>query len=194
MKAFSNYAEVQVNTGSVEKLPVGGYVITIKSVKYEDNSAKGRADNIIFAFDIAEGEYKGYYAKRFEADTNEDKKWKGTYRLSVPTDDGSQNDGYAKSRFKGFMTSVEESNPGYKWNWDEQTLKGKLVGAAVGEINTEIDGKAITYTAMRYAVSVDSVRKGITPPKPYTKAGSTTATVNLANPYNVVEEEEIPFG
>ena len=148
MKAFSNYAEVQVNTGSVEKLPVGGYVITIKSVKYEDNSAKGRADNIIFAFDIAEGEYKGYYAKRFEADTNEDKKWKGTYRLSVPTDDGSQNDGYAKSRFKGFMTSVEESNPGHKWNWDEQTLKGKLVGAAVGEINTEIEGKAITYTAM----------------------------------------------
>lgn len=40
MKAFSNYAEVQVNTGSVEKLPVGGYVITIKSVKYEDNSAR----------------------------------------------------------------------------------------------------------------------------------------------------------
>lgn len=193
MKAFSNYAEVQVNTGSVEKLPVGGYVITIKSVKYEDNSAKGKADNIIFAFDIAEGEYKGYYAKRFENDTNEDKKWKGTYRLSVPTDDGSQNDGYAKSRFKGFMTSVEESNPGYKWNWDEQTLKGKLVGAAVGEINTEIDGKAITYTAMRYAVSVDSVRKGITPPKPYTKAGSTTTTTSTTNPYNVTEDADIPF-
>ena len=193
MKAFSNYAEVQVNTGSVEKLPVGGYVITIKSVKYEDKSEKGKADNIIFAFDIAEGEYKGYYAKRFEADTNEDKKWKGTYRLSVPTDDGSQNDGYAKSRFKGFMTSVEESNPGYKWNWDEQTLKGKMLGAAVGEINTEIDGKAITYTAMRYAVSVDSVRKGITPPKPYTKAGSTTATTSTTNPYNVTEDADIPF-
>lgn len=193
MKAFSNYAEVQVNTGSVEKLPVGGYVITIKSVKYEDNSAKGKADNIIFAFDIAEGEYKGYYAKRFENDTNEDKKWKGTYRLSVPTDDGSQNDGYAKSRFKGFMTSVEESNPGYKWNWDEQTLKGKMLGAAVGEINTEIEGKAITYTAMRYAVSVDSVRKGITPPKPYTKAGSTTTTTSTTNPYNVTEDADIPF-
>lgn len=194
MKAFNDYADVKVNTGAVEKLPVGGYVITIKSVKIEDNSAKGYSDNIIFAFDIAEGEYKGYYAKRFEADTNEDKKWKGTFRLAVPTDDGSEQDGWRKSKFKGFMTSVEESNPGYKWNWDEQTLKGKLVGAAVGEINTEISGKAVSYTAMRYAVSVDSVRKGITPPKPYNKGGNTTTTstpdfVNV--PAGV--DEEIPF-
>ena len=35
--------------------------------------------------------------------------------------------------FKGFIKSVEESNPGYVWNWDESTLKGKKVGLILQE-------------------------------------------------------------
>ena len=26
------------------------------------------------------------------------------------------------------MTSIEKSNPSYRWNWDERTLVGKFVG------------------------------------------------------------------
>lgn len=34
--------------------------------------------------------------------------------------------------FKGVLTSLEESNPGFRWNWDESTLVGKKVGGVFG--------------------------------------------------------------
>lgn len=46
----------------------------------------------------------------------------------LPVDDGSDKDNRTKSYFKGCITAIEESNPGYKFNFDERTLDNKLVG------------------------------------------------------------------
>lgn len=35
--------------------------------------------------------------------------------------------------FKAFITSVQKSNQGYVWNWNEQSLKGKYFVAVMGE-------------------------------------------------------------
>ena len=35
--------------------------------------------------------------------------------------------------FKGFITAIEKSNPAYRWDWNEQGLKGKLIGIVLQE-------------------------------------------------------------
>ena len=79
-------------------------------------------------FDIAEGEYKDFFANDLKAQTGEDKKWKGVLRLWLPKDDGSDKDEVTKSILKGFVTSVEKSNPGYLFDWNEASLAGKQIG------------------------------------------------------------------
>ena len=98
-------------------------------------------DVIVFAFDIAEGEQKEFFKKNFEMQQQEDKKWKGTYRLYVPKDDGSEKDSWTTSRFKTVMNNFEESNNGYHWNWDENSLKGKKIGAVFNDKQYEYQGK-----------------------------------------------------
>ena len=82
-----SYEEAQEYTEG-EKLPVGGYVLKIENLRYEEG-ANGNSDVIVFQFDIVEGTYAGFFRKNYEENTQEDRKWKGTYRLYVPKDDGS---------------------------------------------------------------------------------------------------------
>ena len=63
--------------------------------------------------------------------------------------------------FKGFMTSIEASNPGFKWNWDEKKLAGKLFGGIFGEEEYEKqDGSIGTIVKCRFVRSVDAIREG----------------------------------
>ena len=80
------------------------------------------------SFDIAEGDQKDFYANQYRSQTQEDKKWKGVYRVYCPKDDGSPEDARTQSNFKALMDAIEESNPGYHWDWNEAGLKGKIVG------------------------------------------------------------------
>ena len=161
MKAFNDYAEINTDMAS-EKLPVGGYVLKVMSVKYEAGT-NGNSDQVVLAFDVAEGEYAGFFKKQYEANTDENKKWKGSVRIYVPVDDGSEKDGWTKKSFKRWMEAFEDSNPGYKWNWDENTLKGKLIGGIFGEVlktMTDENGqdKDITYVTLRFPASVANIR------------------------------------
>lgn len=121
MKQLNGYAQVQAYSDS-ERLPVGGYVLKIMDVKYQENEW---GDVILLSFDIEEGEQKGFFTANYKAQTGEDKRWKGTYRLRVPKDDGSEQDEWTMRRFKTVIAAFEESNAGYHWNWDEQTFKAR---------------------------------------------------------------------
>jgi len=161
MKPIANYdsAKEEAKKKSVvfPKLPVGGYVLKVESVRYEKGE-EGKNDNIVIAFDIAEGEQKGYFKKQFEANTDENKKWKGTTKIRVPKEDGSGAE-WETNRFASTMNYFEDSNPGYIWNWDEKTLKGKLIGAVFGEVQKPIDGKDVTWVAFRWFAGADDIRK-----------------------------------
>lgn len=56
MKQLNGYAQAQAYSDS-ERLPVGGYVLKIMDVKYQENEW---GDVIILSFDIEEGEQKGF--------------------------------------------------------------------------------------------------------------------------------------
>ena len=159
MRRYNNYDKAKVIT-ETERLPIGGYVCKILNVEYQDNSSRGYNDNIILSFDIAEGEYKDFYAKQYRNQQTEDKKWKGNFRMRCAEDDGSEQDGWTMNRFKTNIHAFEESNKGFTWNWEEQTLKGKLIGIVFNNKEWEMNGRSGFYTNAHHLVSVEDIRNG----------------------------------
>lgn len=159
MKKLEGYEKAQAYS-DVGRLPVGGYVLKILDAVEQDNSDKGWNNQLILSFDIAEGEYKDFFANNYKAQTGEDKKWKGTYRLRVPKDDGSEQDNWAMRRFKTVMGAFEDSNSGYHWNWDEQSLKGKLIGALFNNKEYEFNDRHGFFTNCHSLVTVEKIRSG----------------------------------
>ena len=198
MKAFNNYDDAKKaaqKTASV-KLPAGAYVCKIMGVRYEEGT-DGRSDLLVLQFDITEGEQKDFFKKQYEANTSEDKKWKGTVRVYVPTDDGSERDGLTKRIFAGWIDAVEKSNPGYSWGWDETTLKNKMVGIVFGETGTVIDGRNIVYTEARFGVDIEKVRTGKAPEAKFKAKNGYNSSGHVLNDDFIkvpeTSESEIPF-
>lgn len=161
MQKFGGYddAKKQAQASGTSKLPAAGYVCKVIGVKYTKGE-EGKSDFIEIQFEIAEGEYKGFFQKQYEANTNEDKKYKGRTKIYIPTDDGSEKDGWTKKTFAGWTNAFEESNEGYLWDWDEKKWKNKLIGIVFGETGTVINGRDVVYTEARFAVSAERIRSG----------------------------------
>lgn len=101
-------------------LPIGAYECVIKDARINHNEQSGK-DTFKVSVDIASGEYKDYFQKMYEADTRIDRKWNNNAVRYLAF--SGDNVAY----FKGFITTVENSNVGYTWDWDETKLKGKKV-------------------------------------------------------------------
>lgn len=198
MKQLNGYANAQVITGS-ERLPVGGYVLKILDVKFEDNSSKGYNDKIILSFDIAEGDQKDFFAKQYKAQTGEDKKWKGTYRITVPADDGSEDDKWKQNRFKTIISLFEEANNGFHWDWDEQKLKGKVVGALFNDKEYDYNGRHGFFTNCHSLIAVSRIREGkfeVPEPTLLNNGTNSASSVNAGTGFmNIPDgiDEELPF-
>lgn len=171
MKPFNGYDEAkkaaQYTPG--EKLPVGAYVCKILGVKLEPGKPKQNnpneigSDTLIVQYDIAEGDYKDFFRNQYNNNPSEDKKFKGRTVVYLPKDDGTEQDGWTKTAFARWTNSLEESNSGYTWDWDENKWKEKMIGLVFGETGTVIEGKEVTYTELRFPVSVEVVRSGKAP-------------------------------
>ena len=121
MEKISNWNEVEAKgMEDFKSLPIGAYECVIKEANVHKNEETGK-ETFRVAVDIASGDYKGYYQKRYDSNTNDDKKWdnNATRYLAFQGDNAAY--------FKGFITCVENSNVGYTWNWDEKTLVGKKI-------------------------------------------------------------------
>ena len=196
MKQFNGFAEAQevaMYSGS-ERLPVGAYECQIKNVQYVTGE-NGNSDRIDVLFDIAAGDYKDFFKKKYDADESEDKKWKGRKSIYVPTDDGSERDGWTKNTFAKWTNAFEDSNNGYKWDWKEEKWKGLKVGIVFGETGIVIEGREILYTEPRFAVSIDKVRDGSAPKAKFVaKNGYTGTKQNTANNAGSEDFMKIPEG
>lgn len=163
MKAFDGYDEVKVNNFG-ERLKLGGHICKVLEAKIEEFESKKdgkKYEQLIIKFDIeSPDEQAGFYADKFADDAKKDAlnaKWKGFHRISVPT---NESEDFIKSTFKAFTTSVEESNPGYKWNWEENTLVGKIFGGVFGlEEFTLDDGRTLSMTRIRFVRSTEKVNE-----------------------------------
>lgn len=161
MQQFSGFEKASEDakfTGN-EKLPVGAYVCKILGVKTTE-ATDNRSGFIQVQFDIAKGDYKDFFKKQYEANEREDKKFKGKTTIYIPKDDGSEKDGWTKNTFAKWTNAFEDSNSGYKWDWDESKWKDKMIGIVFGETGTVIDGNEIVYVEARYPVAVKKVEDG----------------------------------
>lgn len=143
---------------SFKLLPKGAYVVEIKSARVDQNK-KGNGSHLTIAFDIAEGEYKGFYATQFEKNTNEDKKWPrdAIYYLTVPEGNSSE---YVHTNWNTFFADLEDSNNGFRFDGDEKSLKGKLIGGKFHNEQSEYNGNVYDHIRLRWTCVADDVRSG----------------------------------
>lgn len=161
MKRINNWENVKAATEKIA-LPVGGYVVEIKGAKvatYQGNDG-GVFEKLEVSIDIAEGEFKDFYTNDYRGQQSEDKKWKGVLRVYLPKEDGTEKDEWTKSTLKGLIGAIEDSNPGYHWDWDETKLKGKKVGCVFRNEEWEYDGKT-GFTARPFKfIAVEKIKTG----------------------------------
>lgn len=157
IKRFGSYETTKAYT-EFEQLPKGAYILKIMGAEVCENSI---GQYVKISADIAEGEYKDFFAKEYKAQQSEDKKWHCNYLLNVPKDDGTEQDGWTARRFKTVIEAIETSNPGYHFDWDEKKFKGKLVGGLFNMREYQAqNGDVRQATNLAQLCTVDSVREG----------------------------------
>lgn len=164
MKRFAGYEEAKTNEfENKERLQLGPHYCKILEAKIvQMKTQDGRPfEQLQLRIDITEpDEQAGFYNKKFQEDAKEDAlnaKWKGFYNLTVPEDNSEE---FIKNNFKTLTTSIEKSNPGYKWNWEENTLVGKIFCGVFGlEEFVNLEGNTITFTRCRFVRSTENMDK-----------------------------------
>lgn len=208
MKPINNWDNIST-FGDREKLPVGAYqVVILGAMEKVYRSAFGEFGKLEISFDIAAGEHTGFYRRDYKNQNppvGQERRWKGVLRLNIPKGDGTDADETSKKVLKGAITAIEQSNPGYRWDWNEAGLKGKQVGCIFRNEEWEYNGKTgwavrpFRFTDINKVVSGDVV---IPYDKPLAAATYQQPTQQAAAPAqqnpgqqysNIGIDEDLPF-
>ena len=157
-----DYDTAQSYDSDFSRLPAGGYVVDIK--RMEEATASTGKQMVIVSFDIAEGEYKDYFARQYKNDKSREitsgrtAKWRGVYYTFPLTSEGLTN-----PSFKGIMTCIENSNYGFhvQWPLNFDLFKGKKLGLLFrDEEYVANDGTVKVSVKPCSARSVDCIQSG----------------------------------
>lgn len=150
--------------GEFTPIAVGGHIMRIMGVEVVTSST-GKEMLKISLDTASDDSQPAYFAAKYRADTRADKKWGCVMYQLVYDDQGATNRG-----FKTFVTSVEESNPGFKVAWGaafESCLKDKRVGAIFREEEYEKNDGTIGKSTKPFAFrSVATIKEGVEIPEP----------------------------
>lgn len=183
MRPLNDWATTGAYTGEFKQIPPGGYVCRILDAKVENG---GFGEQLVLKLDVIEGEYKGFFASR-----------PAEMRTFVMTKDNSTN-----PFFKGVITAIEESNPGYAFTatWDERTLIDKPVGVLFREeeyLNKY--NELCTGTRAFACCSVKTIHDGVPVPqkrklRPEQRGRAQAASSDHERGFTEVpEDEQLPF-
>jgi len=159
MKASYKGFEAKKAGGFTELPPVGAYVAEIQAVRFVPGK-DGFRDKIECFMEITEGEYSGRFHEVYDDQKErfgDTAKYKGIFALVPPTEDDEE---WRKRAFEGNLWCVQESNPGYTWDWDEKKLKGKKVGISIRKRLYTYNGKHRETVEIGRFETVDDVRNG----------------------------------
>ena len=154
MKKIDNWDNIEAKgMEDFKALPIGAYECKIINAVENHNEQSGKTTLKVMV-DIASGEYKDYFKKRYDSNTAIDRKWDNNATKFLAFE------GENTSFFKGFITIVENSNVGYKWNWEESTLRDKkLVGVFQYEQYEKQDGTKALKVRLTKFRSLDKLGK-----------------------------------
>lgn len=199
MRAFTNYNNVAEYTESV-KLPAGAY--KIKILRAEEQAGNNNSCALCILFDIADGEFKDYYYKKFSADKKsypDSAKYKGVLRLWYPS--GNEYDEANERRMKTALKRICDSNSNlnidFTKEWDGNLLKNCLVGMIFRDQEYDYNGHR-GLTAQPYSlITLNDLKEGnFTIPEPKYINGSPSATNNSQTNMdfdNLPDDEDLPF-
>lgn len=195
MKAINNWDNVQPIKG-IDSLPGGGYIIQIRKASEVENR-NGGGTHLEILFDIHEGDYKGFFERDYRAQTREDKFWRGVINQNIPQE-GNEKYEIQCRFFRTFIEAIEDSNPGYRWAWNEATLKEKICGCIFGE-QEKVSQKGNVYVVSKAEsiTSAEDIRSGKfkVPAKKVLPNGQKPVNLNVAfEPIDADEETgDLPF-
>ena len=178
MKPIQNYDKIN-EAGEFEPLPA--MVVGVKITKVVDNPEK---EYLEVYCDIVKGEYANYFKTLTDAGLKDTSKHIRSYKTN------------ALPFFKAFITAVEKTNPGYKWDWDEQKLVGKNVIAVFGqEEYLAEDGTVKVSTKVQEFRSLEAYQQGrIKVPELKKLPQEETNKVEKANTEPLeIPDDDLPF-
>lgn len=130
--------------GEFKKLPAGIYGVKITNVV--DVPEK---EYLEIYCDIVKGDYANYFKTLVDNGLKDASKSIRSYKTK------------ALPFFKAFITAVEKTNQGYKWDWDEKKLIGKNVVAVFGEEEyKDNEGNVKTSTKVVEFRSLEAWKEG----------------------------------
>lgn len=177
---------------SFQKLPKGNYVCKIMGA--EEVKSKSGRDGLKISFDIAEGEYKDFYTEQYRNDTRDPKKWAAdaVYWLSVPY----QNcEAYVQDGWDTFWANVEDSNNGFVFAGDLNSIKGKTFGGFFRIEQTEYNGQIYDHTRLYKTCIAQDIRDGKATYVPKDKLLSSSPAASSDDFLGVPEDApvDLPF-
>ena len=192
--------EAKKSGGYIQLPPEGSYIGQIQAVRVEKTYDKTH-DQLVLLLDITEGEYANRYTEQYN-DAKErypDTKNQGVFRIAIPEENDPAELAWMKSKFEGSLWAVEQSNPGYAWDWDEKKLAGKKVGFSVRKsfyTGKDKDGNPVDRetTEIGRLESIDEVKAGkVKPMQPRDSRTNKTDDNGTDSYADVTGSVEVPF-
>lgn len=178
------------------ELPAGGYVVKIMDIQ----AAKWPSGDTCFdvSIDVAEGDYKDFYANDYRAQSGDNKWWRGNFRLTPPDPNAPD---WQNNRFWDFIYAVEDSNSGFRFSGEEEDLSKAKFGKKIfgclfrrEETKPNADGMTFWNTKPFRCLPAEKIRNGEfrIPKDKASKEGGSTFT-DLPAPAAEDEADDLPF-
>lgn len=155
IKKPNNYDNIQVNE-DYTPISLGGHKGIIMGVE-EYTSPMTNNTSLKVSVDTDKDDTQpSYFAEQYKNDTRADKKWSNSAIKYVSL---GEEENQVKM-LKGFLTAVENSNSGFKYDWNKEVsqLKGKKVGLVFGlEEYQNQQGETKTRSRLTQFRSVDKM-------------------------------------
>lgn len=155
IKKPNNYDNIQVNE-DYTPISLGGHKGIIMGVE-EYTSPMTNNTSLKVSVDTDKDDTQpGYFAEQYKSDTRPDKKWSNSAIKYVSL---GEEENQVKM-LKGFLTAVENSNNGFKYDWNKEVsqLKGKKVGIVFGlEEYQNQQGETKTRSKLTQFRSIDKM-------------------------------------
>jgi hypothetical protein len=174
-----NYQDAK-DVSQFPKLVPGGYVCRITNVKDVPDK-----EYLQVEYDIATGEFANHFLNL----ANSFGWWAGNFIRSYKEK--------ALPFFKGFISSVEDSNAGFKFNYNETKLVGKMIGLVLAEeeyINQNGESRTRMYVSSVHSVQ-DIKNNAFKVPEKKVLSSKNVSVTNIPEAVAPVEaiDEECPF-
>lgn len=181
MKKIDGWDQIN-EAGEFKRLPAGIYGVRITNVV--DNPVKEYFEVFV---DIVKGEFANYFKNQLLQTGKDNSRTIRSYTSK------------ALPFFKAFITSVEKSNVGYQWDWDEKKLVGKNVIAVFGEEEyKDADGNIKVAVKIQEFRSLEAYKEGkIKVPEikrlPESERPVAQNTTTDSNGVTSISDDDLPF-